>query len=86
MTNIQEWIYSLHISIMRKELKRLYKDVMRPEIDYDGACKSAVLLLQNAQQLYTLLNNMRNLYNETGSQVQGLCDACPSAPAEDDPA
>ena len=86
MTNIQSFIYYWHISIMRKNLKRIYKDVMRPEIDYDGACESVALLLQNAQQLYTLLNNMRELYNETGSQVQGICVADPSAPAEDDPA
>lgn len=86
MTQIQDYIYRWHISIMRMELKRLYRDVMRPEIDYDAACKDAILLLQNAHELYNLLNNMRNLYNETGSQVQGICVAGPSAPAEDDPA
>lgn len=86
MTQIQDYIYRWHISFIRTELRRLYRDVMRPDIDYVGACTSTVLLLQNAQELYSILNNMRNLYNETGSQVQGICVAGPSAPAEDDPA
>ena len=86
MTEFQDWIYRWHISIARKLLKRLYKDVMRPEVDYDDACKSAALLLQYAQELYSTLNSARDLYNETGSQVQGVRVADPSAPVEDDPA
>lgn len=86
MTNIQSYIYSEHISIMRKNLNRIYEDVMRPEIDYDGACMSAFMLLQNAHGLYNLLSAMRDLYNEEGSQVQGIRVADPSAPAEDNPA
>lgn len=61
MTIIQSHIYSEHISIMRKNLNRIYKDVMRPEIDYDGACKSAFMLLQNAHELYNLLSSMRSV-------------------------
>ena len=86
MTEIQDYIYRWHISIMRKALKRVYKDVMRPEIDYDDACKASFFLLQDARELYNLLSNMRDLYNETGSQVQGVRVADPSAPVEDDPA
>lgn len=72
---------------MRIALKRIYKDVMRPEIDYDDACRTCFFfLLQDARELYNLLTNMRDLYNETGSQVQGPRGACPSAPVEDDPA
>ena len=58
--------------------------LMRPAPDY----KSALLAIDEARDVLSAMRGIVGFYayNDPESRAQGPCDACPSAPVEDDPA
>lgn len=86
MNKLVSLVDDFYITFVREDLKGMRRALARPEPDYGVACRRVITTISTLQMLYSLLNDLRNMYDEERAQGQGPREARPTSPAEDDPA
>lgn len=86
MSDISSLVDDFYIMPVREDIKRVRRALASPVSDYREACKQTAVVISTLQMLYSLLNDLRNMYDEERAQGQGPREARPTSPAEDDPA
>lgn len=86
MRELDSSTFDYYIKQLRDDLKSMRRAVARPEPNYEKVCIRINLMIETLQIFYGLMNDLRNAYDYERARDQGPRVACPTSPAEDDPA
>lgn len=85
MTHLQSFIFKGYVRMIRGNLRRVFRAVMRPRIDWAEASVACALLEAEVRDLNTFLRNMMSYYYDRALE-QGPREAYPRVPSGSDPA